>query len=187
MFNISFGEIVVVAVVGLIIIGPRRLPETARFVGHLVSRVQRQAAEVKADIRREMDLEDLKSIHREYENAARGIGDDFKKHERDLRKTVDDAAAVSPADFSSAADSSSAAAVKESDNEKQISHSPAPWPQTESGKSESEKKNSIASSDGDAKPVQVASRNSESAAATANGDDASAASGARSDSASAER
>ena len=184
MFNISFGEIVVVAVVGLIIIGPRRLPETARFVGHLVSRVQRQAAEVKADIRREMDLEDLKSIHREYENAARGLGDDFKKHERELRKTVDDAAAVSPADFSAAADSSSAAAVKESDDEKQISHSPAPWPQTGS---KSEKKNSIASSsDGDAKPLQVASRNSESAAA-ANGDDAIAASGARSDSASAER
>lgn len=89
MFNISFGEIVAVAVVGLIVIGPRRLPETARFLGHLTSRVQRQVAEVKSDIRREMDLEDLKQIQREYEGAAREIKDDISANARELRDAAD--------------------------------------------------------------------------------------------------
>ena len=60
MFGISFGEILLIVTVGLIIVGPKRLPETARFIGHLFSRVHRQVNSVKADIRREMDLEDIK-------------------------------------------------------------------------------------------------------------------------------
>ena len=71
MFGISFGEILLIVTVGLIIVGPKRLPETARFIGHLFSRVHRQVNSVKADIRREMDLEDIKNIHREYEDATK--------------------------------------------------------------------------------------------------------------------
>ncbi|MGI9297150.1 MAG: Sec-independent protein translocase protein TatB [Gammaproteobacteria bacterium] len=115
MFNISFGEVVLVAVVGLIVIGPRRLPETARFVGHLVSRVQRQVAGVKADIRREMDLEDLKSIQREYENTAREIGDDFKTSARELHNAADSVrtSVDAPADASTGTPARSEISAKE--------------------------------------------------------------------------
>lgn len=95
MFNISFGEVFMIAVVGLIIIGPKRLPETARFVGHLFSRVQRQVAGVKADIRREMELEDLKSMHREYQSAARDIGNCFDQEARKIQKAAQEAADMS--------------------------------------------------------------------------------------------
>lgn len=94
MFNISFGEVCLIVTVGLIVIGPKRLPETARFLGHLVARVQRQAAGVKADIRREMDLEDLKSIHREYETAARNAEQSFNEQARKFHAAAENA--VSP-------------------------------------------------------------------------------------------
>ena len=60
MFDIGFSEIVVIAVVALIVIGPERLPKTARTLGHLFGRLQRYVADVKADINREMQLEDLR-------------------------------------------------------------------------------------------------------------------------------
>ena len=95
MFGISFGEILLIVTVGLIIVGPKRLPETARFIGHLFSRVHQQVSSVKADIRREMDLEDIKSIHREYEDASKNAHDAFKqaaahmgKEAEYLRKTT---------------------------------------------------------------------------------------------------
>ena len=72
MFSFSFGEILVIATVGLIVIGPERLPETARFLGHWFGRIRRQVNEVRTDIRREMQLEDMKSIHREFTDAKRG-------------------------------------------------------------------------------------------------------------------
>ena len=77
MLGISFGEIMIIATIGLIVIGPKRLPETARFLGHLFGRVQRQVNSVKADIRREMALEDMKKIHREYEETARNVKNAF--------------------------------------------------------------------------------------------------------------
>ena len=117
MFNISFGEVVVVAVIGLIVIGPKRLPEAARFVGHLLSRVQRQVADVKSDIRREMDLEDLKSIQREYESAARDIKDDFSAHTREVKDAVADGKAAMTAQWPGASESPNAANTeKRADN-----------------------------------------------------------------------
>lgn len=77
MLGISFGEILIIGTIGLIVIGPKRLPETARFLGHLFGRMQRQVNSVKADIRREMALEDMKTIHREYEETARGVKNAF--------------------------------------------------------------------------------------------------------------
>ena len=49
MFDIGFSEIVVIAVVALIVIGPERLPKTARTLGHLFGRLQRYVADVKAE------------------------------------------------------------------------------------------------------------------------------------------
>ena len=72
MFSFSFGEILVIAMVGLLIIGPERLPETARFLGLLFGRIRRHVSEVRADIRREMELEDMKRIQHELTDTARG-------------------------------------------------------------------------------------------------------------------
>ena len=59
MFDIGFSELLVIAVVALIVIGPERLPKVARTLGHLFGRMQRYVNDVKADISREMELDEL--------------------------------------------------------------------------------------------------------------------------------
>lgn len=96
MLGIGFGEILIISTIGLIVIGPKRLPETARFLGHLFGRLQRQVNSVKSDIRREMAMEDMKKIQREYEDTT-----------RDMRNAFDQAAdGISPPSAWPGADSS---------------------------------------------------------------------------------
>ena len=73
MFDIGFSEIVVIAVVALIVIGPERLPKVARTLGHMFGRLQRYVNEVKADINREMELDELRKLRSEVQSAARDI------------------------------------------------------------------------------------------------------------------
>ena len=71
MFDIGFSEILVIAVVALIVIGPERLPGVARTLGHLLGRMQRYVNDVKADIAREMEMEELRKLKSNVEDAAR--------------------------------------------------------------------------------------------------------------------
>jgi len=73
MFDVGFSEIVVIAVVALIVIGPERLPKVARTLGHMFGRLQRYVNEVKADINREMELDELRKLQTEVQTAARDI------------------------------------------------------------------------------------------------------------------
>ena len=70
MFDIAFSEIVVIAVVALIVIGPERLPKVARTLGHMFGRLQRYVNDVKADINREMELDELRKLKSEVQAAA---------------------------------------------------------------------------------------------------------------------
>jgi sec-independent protein translocase protein TatB len=79
MFDIGFSEILVIGVVALIVIGPERLPKVARTLGHLVGRMQRYVNEVKADIRREVELDELRALKGSVEDAARSIEDAARK------------------------------------------------------------------------------------------------------------
>ena len=73
MFDVGFSELMVIAVVALIVIGPERLPRVARTMGHLFGRMQRYVNDVKADINREIELEELRKFRSTVEDAARGI------------------------------------------------------------------------------------------------------------------
>jgi sec-independent protein translocase protein TatB len=73
VFDIGFSEIVVIGVVALIVIGPERLPKVARTLGHMFGRLQRYVNEVKADINREMELDELRKLQSEVQSAARDI------------------------------------------------------------------------------------------------------------------
>jgi sec-independent protein translocase protein TatB len=70
MFDIAFSEVVLIAVVALIVIGPERLPKVARTLGHMFGRLQRYVAEVKADINREMELDELRKLQSQVQSAA---------------------------------------------------------------------------------------------------------------------
>ena len=100
MLDIGFGELIVIGVVALVVIGPERLPRVARTAGHLLGRFQRYVSDVKADINREIELSELKSIKTSVEDAARSIentvktemeqaGKEFRGVEDELSKTGD--------------------------------------------------------------------------------------------------
>ena len=73
MFDIALSELMIIAVVALIVIGPERLPKVARTLGHLFGRMQRYVNDVKADISREMELDELKKLQATMQDAARSF------------------------------------------------------------------------------------------------------------------
>jgi sec-independent protein translocase protein TatB len=89
MLGIGFWELAVVGTVALVVIGPGRLPETARFFGHFLGRIQRQISGVKADIRREMALEDMKKIHREYQDTVQSVRQNISDEAEEVEKAID--------------------------------------------------------------------------------------------------
>ncbi|HXT03267.1 MAG TPA: Sec-independent protein translocase protein TatB [Casimicrobiaceae bacterium] len=88
MFDIGFSEIVVIAVVALVVIGPERLPKTARTLGLLFGRLQRYVNDVKSDIRREMELDELRGLQREIQGAAREFEQSVKTAADDVSTGV---------------------------------------------------------------------------------------------------
>jgi sec-independent protein translocase protein TatB len=95
MFDIGFSEMLVIAVVALIVIGPERLPKVARTLGHLFGRMQRYVNDVKADISREMELEELRKLQTTVEEAARaletGVGQELGSAQAELNKVAAEA------------------------------------------------------------------------------------------------
>lgn len=73
MFDVGFSEMIVIAVVALIVLGPEKLPRVARTVGALLGRMQRYVNDVKADINREIELDELKAMHTSVKEAAQGF------------------------------------------------------------------------------------------------------------------
>src|SRR5258706_6490767 len=88
MFDVGFSEIVVIGVVALIVIGPERLPKVARTLGHMFGRLQRYVNEVKADINREMELDELRKLQTQVQDAARDIEHSMTSAAREVETGV---------------------------------------------------------------------------------------------------
>ena len=92
MFDIGFSELVVIGLVALIVIGPEKLPRVARTVGHLVGRLQRYVADVKSDINREVELDELRKMRDSVQEAAASIENSvtsgFSKAEAELKGSL---------------------------------------------------------------------------------------------------
>ncbi len=70
MFDIGFSEIVVIMAVALVVLGPERLPKVARTLGLLWGRAQRYVNGVRADIERDMQVEELRQIKLKMQQEA---------------------------------------------------------------------------------------------------------------------
>jgi len=97
MFDISFTEILVIAVVALVILGPERLPHVARTLGHLFGRAQRYANQVKSDIQREMELDELKKLKIAVQDAAHSMENSMQGQINQVQELADAAEAKSVA------------------------------------------------------------------------------------------
>lgn len=103
MFDFSFFELAVIGGVALIVIGPERLPQVARTVGKWVGKVQRYVADVKNDLNREMEFEELRRLRAEMNETARSVEATARSMENSLRQQAE-ALAGAPGSTSSPAD-----------------------------------------------------------------------------------
>lgn len=91
MFDVSFAELILIAIVGLLVIGPERLPEALRTLGLWLGRMRRSFTNVKAELEKEIGMDD---IRRQLHNEA--VMEEMKRIERDVRRSVDAAAGGEP-------------------------------------------------------------------------------------------
>lgn len=80
MFDVSFSELVVIAVVALIVIGPERLPKVARTLGALAGRMQRYVAQVKEEVNREVRFQELQQLQEEIKETATKAQDKLQRN-----------------------------------------------------------------------------------------------------------
>jgi len=73
MLDFGFDKIALIGAVALIVIGPEKLPRVARTVGALIGKAQRYVADVKAEVNRSIELEELQKMKKQFETAASDI------------------------------------------------------------------------------------------------------------------
>ena len=73
MIDFGFDKLALIGAVALIVIGPEKLPKVARTLGHLVGKAQRYVADVKAEVNRSIELDELKKMKTQFETAARDV------------------------------------------------------------------------------------------------------------------
>ncbi|MCO5109107.1 MAG: Sec-independent protein translocase protein TatB [Burkholderiaceae bacterium] len=93
MFDFGFSEMVIVAIVGLIVLGPERLPKVAKQAGQWLGKLQRYVADVKSDINRQMELDELRKLQGEVSGAARNLESTLKSTISETQSQFDSIAA----------------------------------------------------------------------------------------------
>jgi sec-independent protein translocase protein TatB len=78
MIDFGFDKIALIGAVALIVIGPEKLPRVARTVGHMLGKAQRYVADVKAEVNRSIELDELKKMKTQFEDAARDVESSVK-------------------------------------------------------------------------------------------------------------
>ncbi|MGF6495345.1 sec-independent protein translocase protein TatB [Luteibacter sp. 621] len=90
MIEISFGKLLLLALVALIVLGPERLPHAARTAGALLRRVRNGWDSVRSEVEREIQAEEIKRTLRETAESAKAAQEDVQKGFRDASSTVAD-------------------------------------------------------------------------------------------------
>lgn len=101
MFDVAFSEILVIAVVALLVIGPEKLPKVARTLGMLTGRLQRYVSSVKADIDRELRLDEVRRLEQETRNSILGaqseMGAEASRLESEVKSSMESGKTDNPA------------------------------------------------------------------------------------------
>ena len=87
MIDLGLSKIAIIGVVALIVIGPEKLPKVARMAGTLYGRAQRYLQDVKSEVSREIQLDELRNLHKEVADSAAEFQSDVEHH---LSSTVND-------------------------------------------------------------------------------------------------
>lgn len=93
MIDLGISKMALIGAVALIVIGPEKLPRVARTVGALLGKAQRYVADVKAEVNRSMELDELKKMKDSVEGAARDVESSIQTTTSDFEKSWSDATA----------------------------------------------------------------------------------------------
>src|SRR3954465_12278530 len=92
MIDLGIEKMMVIGAVALIVIGPEKLPRVARTVGTLIGKAQKYVADVKAEVNRSIELDELKKMKQEVETAARDVESSIHGSVRDVERELNEAA-----------------------------------------------------------------------------------------------
>ncbi len=91
MIDFGFDKLALIGAVALIVIGPERLPRVARTVGHLLGKAQRYVSDVKAEVSRSIELEELRKVKGQFEDAARNVEQEISNQIHHTSESMHDA------------------------------------------------------------------------------------------------
>lgn len=97
MIDLGISKLAMIGAVALIVIGPEKLPRVARTVGTLIGKAQRYVSDVKAEVNRSMELDELKKIKDSVEVAAKDVQQSIQTSAADFEKTWAEATAEASA------------------------------------------------------------------------------------------
>ena len=80
MVDFGFDKLALIGVVALVVLGPERLPRVARTVGTLLGKAQRYVADVKAEVNRSIELEELQKMKGQFETAVSDVQSSVQEH-----------------------------------------------------------------------------------------------------------
>ncbi len=89
MIDIGLSKMALIGAVALIVIGPEKLPRVARTVGHMLGKAQRYVADVKAEVNRSMELDELRKMKDTVEGAARDVEQSIQTSASDFQKDME--------------------------------------------------------------------------------------------------
>ena len=90
MIDLGVSKIALIGAIALIVIGPEKLPRVARTVGTLLGKAQRYVNDVKQEVNRSMELDELKKMKQDVEGAARDVENSIQTHSSDFEKSWSD-------------------------------------------------------------------------------------------------
>jgi sec-independent protein translocase protein TatB len=90
MIDFGFDKIALIGAVALIVIGPEKLPRVARTVGTLMGKARRYVADVKAEVNRSIELEELQKMKSQFEDAARDVEQTVNREVNDAQRAFGD-------------------------------------------------------------------------------------------------
>jgi sec-independent protein translocase protein TatB len=88
MIDLGLSKLALIGVVALVVIGPERLPKVARMAGTLFGRAQRYINEVKSEVSREIELEELRKMHTDMQQAASDVEQSFSQSVSDVESDL---------------------------------------------------------------------------------------------------
>lgn len=94
MIEISFGKLVLLALIGLIVLGPEKLPGAARTAGALLRRVRNGWDSVRAEVERELEVEEIRRTAREAAQQAEAVQKEIEAGAKQVREPLDEAVAT---------------------------------------------------------------------------------------------